>query len=126
MKKLVSIFVLSSFVIIFGCQQQPKGPSQEEFDKLQKELADKDAMIAQLQNDMQLLQANFDQCAAERDSLLALTTKKAGTTKPQTQKPQTQTQQQQKPDSRTDLKGGQQTTTQQPAEGGRAGLKKGQ
>lgn len=123
MKKLLGLLVLSFLVVLYACQK-PQGPTQEEFDKLQKELADKDAKIAQLENDMQLMKADFDKCTAERDSLMALTTKKAAV-KPQTTKPTTTTQQT-KPDTRTELKGQTQPKTDQTTEGGRASLKKGQ
>jgi len=93
MKKLFSIFAVVALVAMFGCKQEG-GVSQEEFDKLSKQIVDKDTEIAQLQDERELLMADFDLCNMERDSLITLTTPKGGTktgTKPATTKPTTTT-----------------------------------
>jgi hypothetical protein len=116
MKKLFSIFAVIALIGMFACTPKQEGPSQEEFDKLSKEIVDKDATIAQLEDEMEMMIADMDLCNAERDSLLTLTTKK-GTTKPTTTKPTTTTTQ---TGTRTDMKGGTTTTTTT----GREGMKK--
>jgi outer membrane murein-binding lipoprotein Lpp len=117
MKKLLSIFAVVALVAMFGCKQEG-GVSQEEFDKLSKQVVDKDTEIAQLQDELELLMADFDLCNMERDSLVELTTKK-GTktgTKPATTTTTTTT----TTGGKGDIKDGGTTTS-----GGKGGLKDG-
>jgi len=121
MKKLFSILAVIALVGIFACTPKQQGPSQEEFDKLSKQIVDKDTEIAQLQDQMTTLQADMDLCNIERDSLLAITTKK-GTVKTTTTKPTTTTTTKTTTTgTRTDMKDGTTTTTTKT---GREGMKK--
>lgn len=120
MKKLFNILAVIALVGMFACTPKQEGPSQEEFDKLSKQIVDKDTEIAQLQDQMTTLQADMDLCNIERDSLLTLTTKK-GTVKTTTTKPTTTTTTTTTTGGRTDMKGGTTTTTTKT---GREGMKK--
>lgn len=119
MKRLFSVFAVIALVGMFACTNKQEGPSQEEFDALSKQIVDKDTEIAQLQDEMELLMADFDQCTMERDSLMELTVKKGGT-KPATTKPAATTTTTSPTGTRTDMKGGTTTTTTT----GREGMKK--
>jgi hypothetical protein len=122
MKKLFSVFAIVALVGMFACTQKADGPSQEEFDKLSKEIVDKDTQIAQLQDDLDLLTADMDLCAMERDSLLELTTKKTGGTK-KTNTTTTTTTTNTGTGGRGDMKGTN-TTTTATTTGGRGDMKK--
>jgi len=115
MKKLFGIFAIIALVAMVGCNQG--GVSQEEFDKVSKQLVDKDTEIAQLEDELAYMAADLETCGMERDSLLILTEpKKGGTTKPGT-KPGTTTT---GTGGKGDIKDGGTTTT-----GGKGSLKDG-
>jgi len=120
MKKLFSIFAIIALVGMFACTPKQEGPSQEEFDKLSKEIVDKDTQIAQYEDQIEIMTADMELCSFERDSLMALTTKKGGTTvkKPTTTTTTTTT----TSGGRDDMKGGKTTTTTTT---GRGDMKKG-
>jgi len=120
MKKLLSVFAIVALFGVFACNPKTNGPSQDEFDKLSKEIVDKDTQIAQLQDEMEMLTADMDICSMERDSLMELTTKKTGTYKPKA--PTTTTTTTTTTGGRGDMKGG--TTTTTTTTGGRADMKK--
>ncbi len=117
MKRLFSVFAMIALVGMFACTPKQEGPSQEEFDAMSKQIVDKDTEIAQLQDEMELLMADYEQCGLERDSLMELTAKKGGT-KTTTTKPATTTT---TTGTRTDMKGG---TTPTTTTTGREGMKK--
>ncbi len=126
MKKLFNIFAIFALVGMFACTQKAEGPSQEEFDKLSKEIVDKDTQIAQLQDELELLTADLDVCNMERDSLLELTAKKTGGTyKPKTNTNTNTNTTTTTTGGRGDMKGGT-TTTTATTTGGRKDMKKGQ
>jgi hypothetical protein len=71
MKKLFSIFALSALVFMYSCKQET-GVSQEEFDKLSKDVVEKDTQIAQLQDELEMMLFDLELCEFEKDSLFNL------------------------------------------------------
>lgn len=122
MKKLFSIVAVIALIGMFSCTQKAEGPSQEEFDKLSKEMVDKDTQLAQVQDELEMLTTDYDACVAMNDSLMELTAKK-GTYKPKTGTTTTTTTTTTGTGGRGDMKGTS-TTTTTATSGGRGDMKK--
>lgn len=121
MKKLIGIFAIVALIAFSACNEA-KGPSQEEFDTVSKNLVEKEAMIAEMETKMAEMNVQLEECAVLKEELEALTAKKPATAKPKAA-PAPATTTAPVKEGRGDLKGGTTTTTE--TTGGRRDMKKG-
>jgi peptidoglycan hydrolase CwlO-like protein len=82
MKKLFGILSIIALFGMFSCQS---GITQEEVDKLNAQIVEKDALIAQLEDEIDFLSLDLEECLAENEELKApkkttTTAKKPATT----------------------------------------------
>ncbi len=69
MRKFFTLFSALVFVVIYSCNSNHAGPSQEDFDRLSKQLIESEARIANLEDEFELFASEVDELKEQHEGL---------------------------------------------------------